>query len=368
VLEGMKLDVANHQIHHMGAYLVQDTINFQTRYNLHRIANRKVDVEKAQDWLREEQACPMVGGDTLPNELLALGIGVLKSLMFYEDGQGYPPTFYLDVERLRNLRQDIHVEIFQKVSRDALIELSRKSKPSPTALLAAIKELDGKVAAMVGTQGNYHNMVDSIAAELMKLVLKLEPNSGPYDETLLQYCEELLSMDLHYEAPAFSKQATIIYERLLPKVLLSVEKHVELTPLQLQDKLLPPAAASTSHPGGFGAHMAPPRPEPSADPDDEVVRRFTHMVVLHWQVWKGICYLLPTEEEYAAAHPEEAQSPASSTSSTFPFSTAVYAPGMVGVPIGVNTVNVSRRASGSPRGAQSPSESEQNGASERSQR
>jgi hypothetical protein len=108
LLEAMKLDVANHQIRHMRPLLIADTINFQKRYNDHRIGLGKLNPEVSRLWLEQEyntlsaiEGTPLSYLDTLTHALL-------RDLLFCSSTTSLTSTFYLDLDRLRTIRVDMH--------------------------------------------------------------------------------------------------------------------------------------------------------------------------------------------------------------------------------------------------------------------
>jgi hypothetical protein len=359
ILEAMKLDVANHQIRHTRPLLVEDTVNFQRRYNAHRIAMNKIDVAKARLWIEDEMSVPLPDGRNLTH-LEALTSGVLKSLTFYEHSSGYPQTFYLDVDRMRGLRLDIHSSAYHLVCRDVLIAMAGP-KAIRDELIQAINALHITIAAIVGIHGRFMDRVSNIAAEIMRIVLLLEHRSPPFDSTLLGFVEQQLENDLHPGSSAFQKHCQDLYDRLLPKIQASVEQNAKAGAVHLQDKLVPAVTLSTqSQPFGFGAVLAPTPVVPPSDPDEELVRRFTHLIVLHWQVWADMAYLASDEAQTSFSPTEAAQIPhpsaatptsSASHSPTIPVAQAVYAPGRKWLPIGVTVTEV---PSGLPTPAASP--------------
>ena len=155
ILEAMKLDVANHQIRHMRPLLVDDTVHFQRRYNAHRIGLNKIDVPKSRMWLEEEMEWLMTE-DSVPNPLQALTSALLRGLLYNDIGSLYPHTFYLDAERLRALRMDLHSIVFRGVCRDVLVEMTR-SPASKSELGKAADALCMSLAAIVGSSGKWED-------------------------------------------------------------------------------------------------------------------------------------------------------------------------------------------------------------------
>lgn len=351
ILEAMKLDVANHQIRHMRPLLVDDTVNFQRRYNAHRISMGKIDVRQAHVWLDDELYL-LTTESSKPSHLDALSSALLKDIVFNENNL-CPQTFYLDVDRLRCLRIDIRSIVCHDLCRDILAELT-PAWVNRAELMKAQATLHMTVSAIVGLSGRFADHVENIAVEIVRMLLVLEGRYPPFDSSLLGLVEQRLERALQPASAAFDKIARDTCDRLLPKLKASVEEHVRLSALDLQDALVPPTPAHLPPPPiGFGAVLAPPGPPKQYDPDDDIVRRLTHVICLHWHVWSDLVYLAPIEENDAETPVNSSATPppSASASPTVPIAQAVYAPGKKWLPVGVTVTEI---PSGMPTPSPSP--------------
>ena len=348
ILESMKLDVANHQIRHMRPLLIEDTINFQRRYNAHRISMNKIDVPRSRLWL-ERELTHLQYATKSPTHVEALTSALLKSLVFNENP--YPQTFYLDADRLRSLRVDLQSMVCLSICKEVLAEMAGTQVSKPELMKASI-HLHSTISAIVGFSGRYQDRVENIAAEIMRIVLMLEKKEYSFDSTLLGFAQERLENDLHPASVVFEKHSQDLADRILPKLQASVEQNVKLTALHLQDRLVPPVSLPPQ-PLGFGAVCAPGIALPNIDPDEELVRRFTHIIVLHWQVWADLVYTAAPDDSNDPFSQDGSQTPPSSGSSSpmVPVAQAVYAPGRKWLPIGVTVTEV---PSGLPTPSPSP--------------
>ncbi|KAK4549910.1 hypothetical protein LTR36_005211 [Oleoguttula mirabilis] len=351
ILEAMKLDVANHQIRHMRPLLIDDTINFQRRYNAHRITMGKIDARKSRLWL--DQELEHLTTDTFqPTHLEALGSALLKDVLFNENSP-CPPTFYLDADRLKCLRLDMRSSICYELCRDILAELT-PTWVSKAEVLKAQAALHVTVSAIVGISGRFTERVDNIAVEIVRILLVLEGRYPPFDSSLLGLVEHRLERALQPASAAFDKIARDACDRVLPKLKLSVEEHIRLSALDLQDALVAPTPSHMPPPPlGFGAVLAPVGPPKQYDPDEDVLRRLTHVICLHWHVWSDLVYLapLPPASDTTVSDPGVTPPPSVTASPTVPIAQAVYAPGKKWLPVGVTVTEV---PSGIPTPAASP--------------
>ncbi|KAK3714218.1 Protein SOSEKI 1 [Vermiconidia calcicola] len=337
VLEAMKLDVANHQIRHMRPLLVEDTVNFQRKYNAHRISMNKIAVPRAKLWIE----CEMSAANTT-SHLKGLTSGLLRGLASNESLIQFPQTFYLDLDRLRGLRADLHSHIFYLICRDTLLDMARQA--SEGELNRSVAAFIHTLRAVVGPPGRWNEKLNNIAVEIMRIVLELEKKDVSYDETLLDFIEQRLEHDLLPGSQAFDKHAQDLSDRLLPKIQASVDKNINVNALDLQNSLLAPLPpAAPQHPMGFGAVLTPQAalPQQPIDPDDDFIRRFTHIIVLHWQVWADLVYMAPSDDD--SSDEEAAQTPTSSVgseASTVPVARAIFGRGKHWLPIGITVEEV----------------------------
>lgn len=344
LLEHMKLDVANHQIRHMRPLLIADTINFQKRYNDHRIGLGKLNPELARSWL--EQECEHLGllEGVLPSYLDTITHSLLRDLLFCSSTTSLTSTFYLDLERLRAIRVDMHNMICQRICGDIFIELiefgaSRYDIPN------ALNGLRSSLSAIVGTQGLWTERIENVAAEIVRIVLGLEGRVNPYDADLISHAERKLQEYLDPTSAVFGEHARQMLERILPKTKQCVNTHCKFTAIELQEALVPPMpSAPPTHSLGMGAICEPVATARSADPDMDLVRRFAHIVVLHWQVWADLVYLVEPEPEYGLSSPPPSASPE-------PVTRAVFDQGRKFIPSAVTTDS---EENGMPTPAPSP--------------
>lgn len=339
ILEAMKLDVANHQIRHMRSILVDNSVEFSKFYNAHRVGQGKINVIAAKVWIevaRSHLQCA-AAEDVEPSYPEAMCSALMKSLLFPDYAAMYPSTFYLDVERLRALRLDMQTNIYFQICKDVLAQFCGRHAP-PLELAKALTALHVTVAAIVGPLGQFEANRENIAAEIMRIGLILEGRQDiTYDAVLLDRLEERLEIELQYGSAIYERYADTLISRMLPKLAASVERDIRLSALQLQDKHVPRQNAPVaSHALAYGAVCTPGVRSLPVDPDEDFIRRFTHVIALHWQVWADICYLVPLEE-LEATFPDGSSPP---PSPTVPVAQAVYAPGHKWLPVGLTVTEV----------------------------
>ncbi|RDL37759.1 Uncharacterized protein BP5553_05192 [Venustampulla echinocandica] len=110
VLEAMKLDVANHQIRCLRPLLIEDTVHFEQKFFMKKIAMRKVAVAGAHAWYTAARSLP----DTVPLDTslhlqgsMVTFMKALVNLTLPSRAEAIPHTFLFDEERLIKLRSDV---------------------------------------------------------------------------------------------------------------------------------------------------------------------------------------------------------------------------------------------------------------------
>ncbi|TVY62340.1 Protein SOK1, partial [Lachnellula suecica] len=110
VLEAMKLDVANHQIRCLRPILIEDTVHFEQKFFMKKIALGRVDIAGAHAWYRRASSLP----DLVPLDASMHSQGntwdfmkALVNLTLPSKAEIVPHTFLFDEERLIKLRSDL---------------------------------------------------------------------------------------------------------------------------------------------------------------------------------------------------------------------------------------------------------------------
>ena len=329
LLEAMKLDVANHQIRHMRPLLVADTINFEKRYNDHRIGLGKLNPEVPRLWLEQEyhtlsaiEGTPMSYLDTLIHALL-------RDLLFCSSTTSLTSNFYLDLDRLRTIQVDMHNMICHLVCGNILVDLL-----APTVLKCdlpkALSVLRSSLKAIVESQRFWAAQIENIAAEVVRVALTLGGRTCLHDADLVALAERRLREDLDPSSSAFRDQAQILLHRFLPKTKECVNAHCRMSAIDLQEALVSPMPIAPTRSFGMGAVCEPVATARSTDPDIKLIRCFSHVVVLHWQIWADLVYLVEPKLEHDLSSPPPSTSPELVTR-------AVFDPGHKFIPKAVTT-------------------------------
>ena len=117
---------------------------------------------------------------------------------------------------------------------------------------------------------------------------------------------------------------------------------MRLSALDLQNTLVLSAPSYLPPPPGAGAMLAPYGSPKPYDPDDDVIRRLTQVICLHWHVWADLVYLAPRKPMFNMTNFSQGRSlpRPGSASPTMPIAQAVYAPGKKWLPVGVTLTEI----------------------------
>ena len=244
---------------------------------------------------------------------------LLRDLLLCSSTTSLTSTFYLDLDCLRTIRVDMHNMICHLVCGNILVNLLAPTV-SRLELPKALSILRSSLSAIVGPQGLWAKRIENIAAEIVRMLLTLGGRTHPYDADLIALAERKLQEDLDPNSSVFCIYAQDMLDRFLPKAKECVNAHCRMPAIELQEALVPPMPAAPSHSFGMGAICEPVAVARPADPDMELIRRFSHVVVLHWRVWADLVYLVEPEPEYGLSSPPPAVS-------TEPVTRAIFDPG-----------------------------------------
>ncbi|KAH7061364.1 T-complex protein 11-domain-containing protein [Macrophomina phaseolina] len=303
ILEAMKLDVANHQIRHLRALLIEDTINFEQKYHLDRIARRRILIERSQCWFTQHAiTCRSIPADRGARDRgLRVIVRGLLSLLTSSDRQGsFPETFYLDFDRLRILRAEFRDQVYLGVATETFKSLLRRigfTRSVPDNYVQALREAVSAIVVVnevAGTSSNQHWLVniDNISLEIVRHALSLNGAEACYNAELVEATADRLRYLIRPEfGMVFHEQASAMRESLTARVMNSTESFVSSSPVDIFNSLINShgsSAANTVPAPSFATQEE--RGGPEAGFLDDIARRVAHIAVLHWRIWGSIVY------------------------------------------------------------------------------
>lgn len=292
-------DVANHQIRHLRGLLIEDTVNFQQRYHLHRMTYGRLNISRSLRWFEQETVL-LQHKCTSPDQifttaLLRLLLGDRPVNRFYE-------TFQLDAERLKSLRTDLHNHIHLLICGDVFAASLVPNQTSPQLLAQAQHQLRATLTDIVGESRRFEASLGNIAVEIVRLALQLSGEQDCYNADMVEHAERQLRVDLSVGSMAFRNHANRLVETLGPQLCDSVRQNLKLSVMALHETMMPPVATPL-----FGLVGAGPVPvKEDQGPLDDVCRRITHLAVLHWHIWSPLVYCAELQQQQDALACDEA--------------------------------------------------------------
>ncbi|KAF2035556.1 hypothetical protein EK21DRAFT_53941 [Setomelanomma holmii] len=308
ILEAMKLDVANHQIRNLKTLLIDDTINFEKHYHLDQLVGHRsrVNIDTAQAWyLRATwqyvEQFPTSPRDIEPVQLEIMVRTVIAQLFDRDSRVEFPETFYLDQDRLRTLKAEIedlvHIEVCIDAFATFLKQLGHNGSLSP----AIRHQLHSALVAIMGDNLGYGARQwainsEALSLEILRQAALVAGQALTYSyDTLAQANEQLLRM--FYSSPSTHEPS--LEAHLLHRVLTCADRNVKSTPMDLFNNLIPiPNSIPRPQPIHF-PHLLTTDTSSSqhtlnleSTKWQDIGNRITHIILLHWRVWRSIAYIL----------------------------------------------------------------------------
>lgn len=288
-------------------------------YHKHRIQNKRMSTKQSRDWYQTaihalessmdqqdltSQHAPMeMFSRALLKLLLADGCGT-------EDGW-LPETLYLDTERLRTLKSDLHEHVYFDICAGIFDHLLKQANYTPPDARAAKDALRASLLAIVAdskhfgsTKAQWISNAGNIAVELVRQTLDLSEAPLTYDAELVSRTESWLLNAMRPEVcGVFAGRAAALEKSISQRVSDIVARHATSSPIELFNALVasnfPPAPPPTPLTGITSIKKVRPpvrRPLSLSDSLDSIARKFAHIAILHWQIW-GSCYIEQEEDD-----------------------------------------------------------------------
>ncbi|OLL25067.1 Protein SOK1, partial [Neolecta irregularis DAH-3] len=130
LLEAMKLDIANHQLQSMRAFLVDTAVDFEQRYFADRISRGKMQLDSTLLWLNRHCKAPAL--------FEGFCTGVVALLELQAPFAQLPQTFQFDQARLSSIRADLHdllsIQMILLLYRQLICPVTRPAHLDPAIL------------------------------------------------------------------------------------------------------------------------------------------------------------------------------------------------------------------------------------------
>ncbi|TID15550.1 Tcp11-domain-containing protein [Venturia nashicola] len=275
-------DVANHQIRHLRALLIEDTINFEQTYHVSRMLRKRYDIKYARSWYLEGkknlQRIPLTA--SWPNRDVEGFVSALYQSLLPDSTIALPDTFLLDSDRLRLLRVDLDALIRERICCDLLDQMVRKKGKFCSAIAKSTFKKDLQVIICEGRNPIKWD-IHSISVELTRHTLRECGTTAKIDAALTRFADHNLSEA--FSTPSIRATFATSHKCALSKELFTLVKSLLRSSLwDIFNNLVPPTLPS-------GTIPLPP-PSFKKDRQNDVLQRITHIAVLHWRTWENIVY------------------------------------------------------------------------------
>lgn len=267
-----------------------------------------VCVKTALGWLNHT-----TDGDSQRTGNLDVFLGAFVSSMFPFSSahQPFPPTFKLDHSRLYALCTDVCNVICTDVCTVALEGLMANFRRPAREIAHAVAQLPAVLQTIVGTRANeaqWASQAGNIAVELVRIAVKDDtlPQAGKsYTQTeLCDKMEKWVRMNTTSQAPRFLEKSQALQDTILARVKDTVWAHINMTPSAIFESLVaaPTRVAATTAAAANTKYYATSTPKGAdvagtGNPHvDDLIRRASHMAVLHYRVWAPLLYTKQSDE------------------------------------------------------------------------
>jgi len=191
---------------------------------------------------------------------------------------------------------DICCEVFDMLLTHKLSDEAREA--AKTTLKASLVDIVGDSRRFVDNRGN-------IAVEIVRFVLHIEGQPNDTDPDLVELAEQRLKSDLPASSLAFTSRAQALHEQQTPKLYDMIKSNLKLTATALHEIMVPTVSTAVTP---FGQPKEPLAGKREVKNMDDILRRLTHVAVLHWHIWSPMVYD-PLEEDMLESCPVAAATP-----------------------------------------------------------
>lgn len=267
-------DVANHQIRYLRLLMIDDTVHFEQKTFLQKIADGW-HFRDARSWLELEypleQSC-------LPNVVQAL-IGIVTD---DKPRNPWPSTLTCDIDRLMVLKMELHGLLYRRAcfqACDATVRALGRQTPLPPE---SYDRLWNRIEAVLEIEITGKTLAISNKAPSLEIVREAcrvcNVATLPADD-IIRFADEHIYLCMDSQSRDSQRHRDQLGDQLDRLVDAEIQHLVQLAPVQMVNYI-----------------SQPPRDQGS---DEEIkrlksiARRLAHISILHWKVWAPILYDQP---------------------------------------------------------------------------
>lgn len=269
-------DVANHQIRYLRLLMIDDTVHFEQKTFLHRVACGW-DLRDARAWLDTRGLAVGSAGSQpwLSNIVQAL----IDLVCDDRPLQPWPGTLAHDIDRLMGLKWELHLLLYRRACFQACEATVRASGGTVPLLPEVYQRLWTCIEAVLDAEKT--SRTPSInnrapALEIVREACRVCNRTALPDQDLLSFAESHIYTCMDAEYGDSQRHRFGLGKQLTDFMIVEVQHLKRMTPLQMLDYV-------SQKPQDRGADEEQRRLS-------SIARRLAHVSVLHWRVWAPILY------------------------------------------------------------------------------
>jgi len=230
LLEGMKLDVANHQLRTMKKELQDRAISNEREYFGERVAKGKLDLSSVLGWIKP----------FLQNKSNAF-LGYTKAFLNVlapSSTTPFPSTFLFDIPRLNNFRKDfrdlISVQLCLLLYRELSILLQPNTAPPPLSSFSALRLEIWSILSDLPDANKYTIASASLAVQIaLRAVQHTSPTTTTPPAHLVTFAQNWIESNIvSGNSKLFSVTETRVFDYFVEHLLGAQGGCVPQTPLR----------------------------------------------------------------------------------------------------------------------------------------
>lgn len=225
----------------------------------------------------------------------------MTATLFGNDGwPHFPESMYLDIDRLQIIKAEVADHVFFEVCLEMFNNLLKQSGYQGPSSSATRHQLVNALTAIMGESGvgcgPYDRMANSeaLSLEILRQASTITGRATTYNYDNMSRANEHLR---HLFSSTFTTRVRNLESVVLPIILATIDKHINSSPMELFNTLVPIATTTTTPPSAqldqsttdtFSSHsLLHPDPHKLLG----VAHRISHIIILHWRVWSNIAYV-----------------------------------------------------------------------------
>ena len=262
--------------------MIDDSVHFEQKYFLRKIAAGVMHVAQAQNWFATIVRNELHNLDASEVHLAVFSRSIIDMVM--SNDSTFPTTFTFDFDRLQVLQVQFRRCVFQVICKEAFFKclstIGYVATPSPNTCLSLLHRVSN-IGDLCSAENTRHEYVNRVALEIVREAYRVRTLESLPNETLVDRTQSYLLHALQRDSNILQHLEECLCLDLEDMIDVELEQISKLTPLQLLDRYAPSKV-----------HMSSNTP---LEPDDlqNIAHQIAHITVLHWRVWGPILYLQP---------------------------------------------------------------------------